>query len=116
MGDLEPYAHTLREIETWDRLVAEHPGDLVKILTAADIDQARADRRIGIIYGFQNAVAVGDDPGGRRSGRGVPAPRRTRHPADLQPGQPARRRLDGPGNRGLSASAATWWRRSTTPA
>jgi len=63
MGTMEPYAHTLREIQTWDRLVAEHPDDLVKILTAADIDRARADRRIGIIYGFQNAVAVGDDPG-----------------------------------------------------
>jgi membrane dipeptidase len=62
MGDLEPYSHTLREIETWDRLVSEHPTDLVKILTAADIDQARADGRIGIIYGFQNAVAVGDGP------------------------------------------------------
>jgi membrane dipeptidase len=63
MGEMEPYAHTMREIETWDRLVAEHPTDLVKILTASDIDRARADRRIGIIYGFQNAVAVGDDPG-----------------------------------------------------
>jgi len=62
MGDLEPYSHTLREIETWDRIVAEHPSDLVKVLTAADIDQARADRRIGIVYGFQNAVAVGEDP------------------------------------------------------
>lgn len=63
MGEMEPYAYTLREIATWDRLLAEHPGDLAKVLTAADIDQARAERRIGIIYGFQNAVAVGDDPG-----------------------------------------------------
>lgn len=63
MGEMEPYAHTLREIATWDRLVSEHPADLVKVLTAADIDQARADGRVGIIYGFQNAVAVGDDPG-----------------------------------------------------
>jgi membrane dipeptidase len=63
MGEMEPYPHTLREIATWDRIVAEHPADLVKVLAAGDIDQARADRRIGIIYGFQNAVAVGDDPG-----------------------------------------------------
>jgi membrane dipeptidase len=62
MGELEPYAHTLREIETWDRLLAEHPADLAKVRTAADLDRARADRRIGIIYGFQNAVAVGDEP------------------------------------------------------
>jgi len=63
MGELEPYSHTLREIETWDRVVADNPADLVKILTAGDIERARADRKIGIIYGFQNAVAIGDNPG-----------------------------------------------------
>ncbi|WP_230686594.1 dipeptidase [Catellatospora vulcania] len=62
MGDAEPYPHTLREIEIWDRFVAANPGDLVKVLTADDIRAAHRDRKVGIIYGFQNAVAVGDDP------------------------------------------------------
>lgn len=61
MGDLEPYSHTLREIEIWDGLLAEHPADLTKVLTAADIDRAHEERKVGVIYGFQNAVAIGDD-------------------------------------------------------
>ena len=114
MGEMEPYPHTLREIATWDRIVAEHPADLVKVLAAADIDQARADRRIGIIYGFQNAVAVGDDPGRVAELR---TPRRTGHPAHLQPGQPARRRVDGAEQpRPDRRSAARSSQRSTPPA
>jgi membrane dipeptidase len=61
MGDQPPYEHTLHEIEVWDDLIAEHPDDLVQVLRADDIPAARRDSRIGVIYGFQNAVAVGDD-------------------------------------------------------
>ncbi|MFI9832382.1 dipeptidase [Streptomyces sp. NPDC051913] len=61
MGDLPPYEHTLHEIDVWDRVVAEHPDDLLKVTTAADIHTAHRDGRIGVIYGFQNAEAVGDD-------------------------------------------------------
>jgi len=63
MGEMEPYAHTLEEIAVWDRHLTEHPADLTKVLTAADIGRARADGKVGVIYGFQNAVAVGDDVG-----------------------------------------------------
>jgi len=63
MGEMEPYAHTLEEIAVWDRHLAEHPADLTKVLKAADIDRARVDGKVGVIYGFQNAVAVGDDVG-----------------------------------------------------
>lgn len=62
LGDADPYPHTLHEIEVWDRIIAEHPADLVKVLTPGDIRAAHRDRRIGVVYGFQNAVAVGDDP------------------------------------------------------
>ncbi len=61
MGDQPPYEHTLHEIEVWNNLIAQHPDELVKVLRADDILSAKRDRRIGIIYGFQNAVAVGDD-------------------------------------------------------
>ena len=63
MGDLPPYEHTLHEIEVWDSIIKENQADLVKVLTAADIRQAKEDGRIGVIYGFQNAVAVGEDLG-----------------------------------------------------
>ncbi|MET9878750.1 membrane dipeptidase [Actinacidiphila glaucinigra] len=62
MGDLPPYEHTLREIDVWDAVIRDHPADLAKVRTVADVHRARADGRIGVIYGFQNAVAVGEDP------------------------------------------------------
>jgi len=61
LGDMPPYEHTLHEIAVWDDIVARNDRDLVKVLRAADIDQAHRDGRIGVIYGFQNAVQVGDD-------------------------------------------------------
>ncbi|ROO89098.1 membrane dipeptidase [Actinocorallia herbida] len=61
MGDLPPYEHTLAEIAHWDRVIADHPGDLRKVVRAADITDARANDEIGVIYGFQNAVQLGDD-------------------------------------------------------
>ncbi|MFQ3555590.1 membrane dipeptidase [Streptomyces gramineus] len=62
MGDLPPYEHTLDEIAVWDGILDAHPDDLLKVRTAADIRRAHHERRIGVIYGFQNAVAVGEDP------------------------------------------------------
>nr|WP_244984199.1 membrane dipeptidase [Actinomadura citrea] len=60
MGDLPPYEHTLDEIRTWDAIIGSHPRDLMRIDTAADLAEAKRQRRIGIIYGFQNAAAVED--------------------------------------------------------
>ena len=61
-GPMEPFEHTIREIGRWDRIVRRHPGDLLKVYTAADILQARAEHRIGVIFGFQNAAQVGENP------------------------------------------------------
>ncbi|MEU9410799.1 membrane dipeptidase [Streptomyces sp. NPDC048281] len=62
MGDLPPYEHTLEEIAVWDRIIEAHPADLLKVRTTADIHRAHREGRIGVVYGFQNAVAVGADP------------------------------------------------------
>jgi membrane dipeptidase len=61
MGELPPFEHTMHEIEVWDSIVAANPADLLKVRTAADLAEARGSNRIGIIYGFQNAVAIGGD-------------------------------------------------------
>ncbi|MDF6040873.1 dipeptidase [Streptomyces sp. JH14] len=61
MGDLPPYEHTLHEIEVWDGLIRANSDDLMGVRTAADLYRARTEGRIGVIYGFQNGVAVGDD-------------------------------------------------------
>ncbi|MFG2307281.1 dipeptidase [Streptomyces sp. NPDC048566] len=63
MGDLPPYEHTLREIDVWDGIIDDHAADLVKVRTVADVHRARQEGRIGVVYGFQNAVAVGTDTG-----------------------------------------------------
>jgi membrane dipeptidase len=61
LGKKEPFEQTVREIGQWDRLVERHAGDLLKVKTAADIARAKASRRIGLIYGFQNAAMMGQD-------------------------------------------------------
>ncbi|GHJ44047.1 peptidase M19 [Catellatospora sp. TT07R-123] len=61
LGDMPPYEHTLHELDVWDAIIDSHPDDLLKVRTAADIRTARRDGKVGVVYGFQNAVAVGDD-------------------------------------------------------
>ncbi|GAX57458.1 dipeptidase [Streptomyces olivochromogenes] len=61
MGDMDPYEHTLHDITVWDTILRDNAADVVKVRTAADLHQAQRDGRIGVIYGFQNAVALGDD-------------------------------------------------------
>ena len=39
----------------WERLLAAHPESLVRVGSVADLDRARAERRIGLVLGFQNA-------------------------------------------------------------
>jgi membrane dipeptidase len=63
MGDMPPFEHTLRELDVWDAIIADNAADLVQIRTPDDIYRARSAGKIGIIYGFQNAVAIGDDLG-----------------------------------------------------
>ena len=61
LGDLPPYEHTLRELDVWDSIIDANAEHLVKVLGVADIHRAHEQRRVGVVYGFQNAVAVGDD-------------------------------------------------------
>ena len=61
IGDMPPFEHTIHEIGAWDSIVADNAADLIKVRTVADIYQARSSGKIGIIYGFQNALAIGDE-------------------------------------------------------
>jgi len=60
-GPEEPFRQSVAEVAQWDRLIREHPRDLIKVLTAGDIARAKAERKIGVILGFQNAAMMGDD-------------------------------------------------------
>ncbi len=60
-GPMEPFEHTVKEIAKWDAFIRENDKDLTKILTVKDIHNAKKSNRVGIIYGFQNTLMMGDD-------------------------------------------------------
>jgi membrane dipeptidase len=62
-GPMEPFEYTIDTIAAWDEVIRTRPNDLMRVLTAADIERAHRERKIGLIYGFQNALQVGADPG-----------------------------------------------------
>jgi membrane dipeptidase len=55
------FEETVKQIATWERDLARHPDALLRIRTAADLDTAKATGRLGLIYGFQDTLPVGDD-------------------------------------------------------
>lgn len=61
-GSMEPYEHSVASIATFDRMIRDQSQHLLKVLTAADIIRAQRERKVGIIYGFQNGVMMGDNP------------------------------------------------------
>ena len=54
------FESTLQAIGQYDEFVRTHPADLLKVYTTADIRRAKAEKKIGLIYGFQNAAMLGD--------------------------------------------------------
>ncbi|NEX92495.1 membrane dipeptidase [Caulobacter sp. 17J65-9] len=59
-GGGDPYEVTIASIAQYDRMVRSYPADVTKVLTAGDILKAKRDRKVGLIYGFQNAAMVAD--------------------------------------------------------
>ena len=57
------FEQTFKTIGFWEREVDAHPDALMRVKSAADLQRARESRRLGIIYGFQDATPLGDDPG-----------------------------------------------------
>lgn len=57
----DPYQFTLQDVAHWDGLIRDHSADLLKVLSVADIERARREHRIGVIFGFQNAAMMGND-------------------------------------------------------
>ena len=56
----DDFERSVESISAFDAFIRANSADLLKIFTTADIRQAKAQRKIGIIYGFQNAAMVGD--------------------------------------------------------
>jgi membrane dipeptidase len=51
----------VRDIAQMDAIIRANSRDLLKVYSVADIIRAKSERKIGIIYGFQNAAMVGND-------------------------------------------------------
>lgn len=60
-GPGDPFEKSVRDVAEYDALLRRHARDLLKVLTAADIRRAKAEGKIGIIYGFQNGAMMGND-------------------------------------------------------
>ncbi|HEY5289874.1 MAG TPA: membrane dipeptidase [Caulobacteraceae bacterium] len=60
-GPADPFDYTETTIGEWDSILRAHPADLLKVNRASDILRAHDEGKIGVIYGFQNAVQIGDD-------------------------------------------------------
>jgi membrane dipeptidase len=50
-------------IARWERDIAAHAEVFVNVRSVADLRAAKAQRKFGLIYGFQDTVAIGDDIG-----------------------------------------------------
>lgn len=61
-GPEEPFEETIRTIGMWDEILRARPHDLLKVYTASDIARAKAENKIGVIYGFQNGAMMGNEP------------------------------------------------------
>jgi membrane dipeptidase len=61
-GPKEPFQASVADVAAWDALLRGHPSDLIKVLSVRDIARAKAEKKIGVIYGFQNSAQMGDDP------------------------------------------------------
>ena len=60
-GPQDPFQQSVADIGLYDAMIRKNPRNLLKVLSVADIRRARAENKIGLIYGFQNAAQMGDD-------------------------------------------------------
>jgi membrane dipeptidase len=54
-------AATFRDMGYWERELQAHPDVLMKVYSVADLRRAKETRRLGLIYGFQNAAMLEGD-------------------------------------------------------
>lgn len=55
------FEKTKRDIAAQKALIAAHPGELMHILSAADLDAAHRERRLGVIFTFQGTEPLGEE-------------------------------------------------------
>jgi len=61
-GNADPFEHTVADVARWNHILRQRSGQLLHVLSVADIRRAKAEGKIGVIYGFQNSLMLGDKP------------------------------------------------------
>ena len=61
-GPDDPVAYTFKSIEGWRDVLRKHADAVRLVRTADDILKAKAAGKVGVIFGFQNAVQAADKP------------------------------------------------------
>lgn len=59
--DAAAYAATVKRIEDWKATIAGHPDVLMVVERAGDLERARSQGKLGIIFGFQGTEPLGED-------------------------------------------------------
>ncbi len=60
IGGANPEA-VFRDMARWENDLRRHPDVLTSVRSVADLVRTKAERKFGLIYGFQDTVAIGDD-------------------------------------------------------
>jgi membrane dipeptidase len=60
-GSGDPYEKSVADVRAWNAFIQKKSADLLLVRGAEDIRRAHAERRIGVILGFQNAAMMGAD-------------------------------------------------------
>lgn len=58
-GSTDAFCATVRDITSWNAVIAAHAGALRRVLGVTDIAAASAAGQVGVIYGFQNTEMLG---------------------------------------------------------
>ena len=57
----ESFEPTIARVRAWRQRVLSRPDSLLQVSSGADIDRAREQGKVGVVFGFQNGVVLGDD-------------------------------------------------------
>ncbi|MGH7477239.1 MAG: dipeptidase [Longimicrobiales bacterium] len=60
-GGADPFVGAVNGIAEWQRRIAAHADVLMKVETVADLHEAKARGRLGLVFGFQDATSLGSD-------------------------------------------------------
>ena len=62
VGDVpDPFGETVADLARWEREIDRHPAVFARVRSAADLRRAKEGGQVGLIYGFQDTVALGAD-------------------------------------------------------